>query len=187
MEDTQILDMYFTRDETAIDATRQKYGMRLFGVARNILRSHEDAEECVSDTLLRAWNTIPPGRPEMFGAYLAKIVRNIALNVWEAKAAAKRGGGKVNVLLDELAECLPSRDSRPEDAHERAHTAQTINAFLGGQPKPARVMFVLRYFHGESINAISVRLKISESKVKSTLFRTRKKLHIHLEKEEIFI
>ena len=187
VEDSEILDMYFERNEAAIDETKKKYGRRIFKVSQNILRINEDAEECVSDTLLKAWNVIPPGRPEMFGAFLAKIARNLSLNKLEARGAAKRGGGEKNVLLSELEECLPSPNERPEDAHEAALVTASINSFLAEMPKPARVAFVLRYFHGESISAISTRFKMSESKIKSILFRTRKKLRVHLEKEGVAI
>jgi RNA polymerase sigma-70 factor (ECF subfamily) len=187
LDDNEILDMYFARNEAAIDETKTKYGRRLFKVAKNILHSNEDAEECVSDTLMKAWSVIPPSRPEMFGAFLAKISRNIALNKWEAKNAAKRGGGEANVLLSELEDCLPSQGERPDTAHEAAFVTQSINTFLATLPKPTRVAFVLRYFHGESIAEICRRFSISESKAKSVLFRTRKKLKLHLEKEGVAI
>ena len=187
MEDTSILDMYFARSEAAISETRKKYGARLFGISRNILHSLEDAEECVSDTLLKVWSIIPPQRPEMLGAFLAKIARNLSLNMLEAKGAAKRGGGTVSLLLSELEECIPSQAPRPEDALDTNFTVEAINGFLLKLDKPLRVVFVLRYFHGESIGAISYRLKMSESKIKSVLFRTRKKLRTHLEKEGVEI
>ena len=186
MEDSLILDMFFSRQESAIAETRRKYGNRLFRTSRNIVRSNEDAEECVNDTLLKAWEAIPPTRPAMFGAFLVKITRNLSLNKWEAKNAAKRGGGETNLLLDELEECLPSA-STPEKEHEAALVTRAINSFLSNIDKTARVAFVLRYFHGESIRAISDRFQMSESKVKSMLFRTRKKLRAHLEKEGVVI
>ncbi|MCL2198389.1 MAG: RNA polymerase sigma factor [Defluviitaleaceae bacterium] len=187
MEDMQILDMYFSREEAALDETKQKYGKRMFVVSNNILHSTEDADENVNDTLLKSWNVIPPSRPVMFGAFLAKIARNLSLNKWEAKKAAKRGGGEVSIMLGELEECLPSPKSTPEEAHEALIVTDTINIFLSTLEKPARVVFVLRYFHSESIGAISTRFKTSESKIKSLLFRTRKKLRTHLEKEGITI
>jgi len=186
MEDCMILDMFFGRQETAIDETRRKYGKRLFRVSKNILHSNEDADECVNDTLLKAWEAIPPNRPAMLGAFLVKITRNLSINKWEAKSAAKRGGGETNLLLSELEECIASQSS-PEEEYEASLVTEAINTFLNTLDKTARVAFVLRYFHGESIRAISERFEVSESKVKSVLFRTRKKLGAHLEKEGITI
>jgi len=186
MEDSMILDMYFERDEAAIDATRRKYGKRMFRTSKNILYNSEDAEECVNDTLMKAWQVIPPTRPAMFGAFLAKIARNLAINKWESRSAAKRGGGETNVLLDELADCLPA-DGTPEQAYEAKAISQAITSFLDGIDRAARVAFALRYFHGESIKAISERFGMSESKIKSMLFRTRKKLKTHLEKEGVVL
>ena len=186
MEDNKILDLFFSRSELALEAARLKFGKRLFITAKNILHSNEDAEECVNDTLMKAWEFIPPNRPELPGAYLAKIVRNIAINKYNARNAAKRGGGAVTTLIGELAECVPSLDStQPERVFERGQTSTAINAFLEKADKPARVAFVLRYFHGESILDIANRFEVSESKVKSILFRLRKKLRAHLEKEGI--
>ena len=186
MDDHNILDLYFGREESAIEETRRKYGGRLYKTALNILRSNEDAEECVSDTLLKAWETIPPSRPERFGAFLAKITRNLSLNRWEAGRAGKRGGGEMDLVLSELEECIPSKSS-PEEAYEAAHLTAAINAYLATMEKTARVVFVLRYFHGEGIREISERFQISESKVKSMLFRARKKLGAHLEKEGVVL
>jgi len=186
MEDIIILDMFFAREETAISQTRQKYGSRLFQTSRNILHNNEDAEECVSDTLLKAWESIPPSRPNMFGAYLMKITRNISINKWKARGAAKRGGGETSILLNELEECIPS-SANLEAEYESSQTTAAINTFLGTLNQTARVAFVLRYFHGESIQAISERFQMNENKVKSILFRARNKLRAHLEKEEISV
>lgn len=186
MDDCLILDMYFERKESALDETRRKYGKRLYGVSKNILRNNEDAEECVNDTLLKAWEAIPPSRPTMFGAFLVKIARNLSINKWEARGAAKRGGGEINLMLSELEECLPSTGG-PEDEFEASLVSGAINSFLATIDQTARVAFVLRYFHGESIRAISDRFKMSESKIKSMLFRARKKLRVHLEKEGVTI
>ena len=186
IEDSMILDMFFERQEAAIDQTRLKYGRRMQRTSTNILHNNEDAEECVSDTLLKAWEVIPPTRPLMLGAFLVKIVRNLSLNKWQAKGAAKRGGGEVSLLLSELEECIPAPRG-VGDQFEASLVTEAINSFLGGLDVPARVVFVLRYFHGESIHAIGDRFKMSDSKVKSMLHRTRKKLGIHLEKEGVMI
>jgi len=186
MDDHIILDLFFSRQESAIDETKRKYGQRLHRTAMNILQSKEDAEECVSDTLFQAWEAIPPSRPTSFGAYLAKIARNLSLNKWAAGRADKRGGGEMFLLLDELEECLPAPGGL-EEAYEAALVTDAINAYLNTVDKTARVTFVLRYFHGESIGEISGRFQMSESKIKSMLFRTRKKLRVHLEKEGVVL
>ena len=165
MEDHEIIDMFFARQETAITETRLKYNSRLFRTAKNILHSNEDAEECVSDALLKTWDAIPPNRPEKLGAYITKIARNLALNRWEARNTAKRGGGEVNLLLSELEDCIPS-GSKPDEVYEATLVTEAINVFLENTAKTARNTFVLRYFHGESIQSISDRFQVSESKVK---------------------
>ena len=184
MEDLEILDLYFNRDEAAITETRAKYGLRLYKVAINILRVHEDAEECVSDTLLKAWEAIPPVKPERFGAYLAKIARNLSINKCQAKGAARRGGGEIALLLSELTDCIPAKGG-PEAEYESARVQEAINAGLATLDKTARAAFVLRYFHGESVRGVCQRFNMSESKVKSILFRARKKLGAFLEKEGV--
>ncbi|MCL2571972.1 MAG: RNA polymerase sigma factor [Defluviitaleaceae bacterium] len=184
MEDHEILDLYFNRKEEAITETRNKYGLRLYKVCINILRAHEDAEEIVSDTLLKAWGVIPPNRPEKFGAYLAKIARNLSINKWQARGAARRGGGEINLLLSELEDCIPAQGG-PEVEYESARVQEAINAGLATLDKSARAAFVLRYFHGESIKDVCERFDMSESKVKSILFRARKKLGAYLEKEGV--
>jgi len=188
LEDGKILDMFFERRETAIEEAQLKYGRRLFRSAMNILGNSQDAEECVSDTLLKAWEVIPPSRPTMFGAFLAKISRNLAINKWKAKSAARRGGGEIDLMLSELEGCIPSTQAHePEQAYEASLLTQSINTCLASMDQTARVVFVLRYFHGESIRSISERFDMSESKVKSLLFRARKKLSAHLEKEGVVL
>ena len=188
MEDDKILDMFFERREAAIEEVQQKYGRRLFRTAMNILDNSQDAEECVSDTLFKAWEVIPPTRPTMFGAFLTKISRNLAINKWKAKSAARRGGGEIDLMLRELESCIPSTQAKePEKEYEASILTQAINTCLASLDQSARVIFVLRYFHGESIRGISERFNMSESKVKSSLFRTRKKLSAYLEKEEVVL
>ena len=187
MEDSMILELFFSRAEAALDEAKNKYGARLFKTAVNILRSKEDAEEIVSDALMKAWTSIPPAKPEMLGAYLAKIARNLSLNKYEARRAAKRGGGEYTIALTELEDTLTSAATQPEAMHESNQVTAAINAFLHTLKRPARVAFVLRYFHGDSILDISERFQITESKVKSMLFRTRNKLRTYLEKEGVTI
>jgi len=186
MDDNIIIDLYFDRQEDAIEKTKLKFGNRLFRSAMNILHNAQDAEECVSDTLLKAWNTIPPTRPTMFGAFLAKISRNLAINKWKAKETARRGGGETTLLLGELEDCIPANNTT-EKVYEQDLVTAAINDYLNNLDQPARVAFVLRYFHGESIASICNRFNISESSAKSLLFRTRKKLKAHLMSEGIQI
>jgi RNA polymerase sigma-70 factor (ECF subfamily) len=186
LEDDIIIDMFFSRQESAIREANIKYGQRLYRSAMNILYNSQDAEECVNDALFKAWETIPPNRPTMFGAFLAKITRNLAINKLRAKGALRRGGNGMDLLLSELEECIPTnKGHEPEQAYEAALLSQAINTCLISMDQTARVAFILRYFHGESIHSICERFNMSESKVKSLLFRARKKLSIHLQKEGI--
>ena len=188
MDDNKILDLFFERREEALEHTKRKYGNRLMRSAMNILYNHQDAEECVNDTLLRAWRAIPPGRPAMFGAFLAKISRNLAINKWQSKTTERRGGGEATLMLGELEDCIPSpAGGTPEAEYNSRLVTEAINEFLGTLDQTARVAFVLRYFHGESIASICARFNMSDSKAKSLLFRTRKKLKTHLEKEGVLI
>ena len=188
MEDQEILDLYFSRKEIAIEKTRQKFGTRLFFTAQNILQNREDAEECLNDTLLRAWNNIPPQRPELFGAFLMKITRNLALNRFKANTAQRRGGDTVDLLLSELEDCIPQkRGNAPEDVQEAEFVQECINNCLAQLDQTARTAFIMRYFHGQSIEEICTRFSYSESKTKSMLFRVRKKLKEDLEKEGVVI
>ena len=184
MEDYEILDLYYQRSEYAITETKLKYGKRLHKTAMNILHNAEDSEECVNDTLFQAWEAIPPTRPTSLGAYLAKITRNLALNRWEASAAQKRGSGEVPLLLSELEDCIPASVG-PEEDFEATLVTEAIDKYLSTLEKATRKLFVLRYFHGESTKELSQRFRISESKTKSILFRTRKKLGVHLQKEGV--
>ena len=186
MEDNKIIDLFFDRDESAITQTRTKYGLRLFKVCLNILRNSEDAEEIVSDTLYKAWEAIPPTRPEMLGAFVAKIARNLSINKWQSKGAQRRGGGEIDLLLSELGDCIPGGNS-VEAEYESAQVQVAINSGLEKLDKTARAAFVLRYFHAQSIRDVAERFGMSESKVKSLLFRARKKLGAHLEKEGVSI
>ena len=187
MDDKNLLELFCQRDERALAEVRRVYGARLHRTAMNILHSNEDAEECVNDALFKAWEAIPPALPEKLGAYLAKIVRNLALHRWEARNAAKRGGGVANLLLDELADVVAANTGSPEQEFEASTVTTAINDCLGSMRQMQRNVFVLRYFHGESIAAICKRFQISESRAKSMLHRARKKLGEHLKEEGVNI
>lgn len=189
MEDYEILDLFFERREEALHETQLKYGQRMSRSAINILNNSQDAEECVNDALIKAWEAIPPNRPIMFGAFLSKITRNLSINKWKAKGVIRRGGGEVDLLFSELEDCIPLIKStlEPEQEYESHLVTKAINNYLGSMDQTVRVVFVLRYFHGESIRNICERFNMSESKVKSLLFRARKKLKTHLEKEGVVL
>ena len=189
MEDNEILDLFFARREKALYETQQKYGQRMFKSAMNILNNIQDAEECVNDTLAKAWEAIPPKSPAMLGAFLSKITRNLSINKWKAKGAARRGGGEADLLLSELEDCMPLTKNilEPEKEYESHLVTEAINNCLSSMDQTARIAFVLRYFHGESIRNICERFNMSESKAKSLLFRSRKKLKAYLEKEGVVL
>jgi RNA polymerase sigma-70 factor (ECF subfamily) len=182
VEDSEIIALYFERSENAIRETRVKYARYCNRIAMNILRNEQDAEECVSDALLRVWNSIPPSRPERFTAYIGKLTRNLSLNRLEARNAEKRGGGTVLLQLDELTECLPSGFSVDDELSGGLLTA-SLNDFLGKLPRDQRMVFVRRYWYMDGVADIASLLDMSESRVKSILFRTRKKLKSHLEND----
>jgi RNA polymerase sigma factor, sigma-70 family len=180
MDDRAIIALYWKRAETAILETKKQYGRLLLSISRGILRNEEDAEECENDTYLRAWDTIPPKRPEKLSAFLAKITRNLSLDRYDAKHAEKRGGGEVPLLLDELAEVIADEAAFPADTKD---LSEVLNAFLGRLKPDARTIFLRRYWFGDSVQEISVRSGFGESKIKMSLLRTRQNLKEVLEKE----
>lgn len=182
MDDNQIIELYFRRDEQAIAHTADKYGHYCYRIAYNILAQHESSEEAVNDTYVRAWNSIPPTRPKALAAYLGKITRNISLSTYRMLHSEKRGNGELPAVLDELGECVPSRQDT-EAAFEQRELARCINAFLGTLGDTERNIFVARYWYLAGISEIGNRFQFSESKVKSMLFRTRKKLLDYLRQE----
>lgn len=186
MEDLQIVDLYFARSEQAVAETAHKYGTYLFSIAHNILMNRPDAEEAVSDTYLGAWNSIPPHRPGRLSTYLGKITRRCSLEKWKAAHARKRGGGEVNVALEELGECLASGQT-PEQQMELKELTRRINSFLKALPETEQRIFVCRYWYVMPVKEIARGFGFSESKVKSMLSRTRGKLRICLEKEGIAV
>ncbi len=186
MDDQQILGLYLERSETAIAETAKKYNRYCNKIAFNILHSQEDVEECVSDTYLKAWDSIPPNEPQSLAAFLGKITRNLSLNRWKLLSAQKRGGGQMVAVLSELEECVAGADTIESSLEEKELT-RTINTFLKAQPKESRKIFVKRYWYLHSVAEISEQMGISQSKVKSALFRTRNKLKDKLQKEGITI
>lgn len=184
MNDNEIIELFFSRSEQAILAASGKYGSYCGRIAGNLLHSPQDREECLSDTWLTAWNAIPPTRPEKLGPFLGKITRNLCLTRLRDQGALKRGGGTVQVALEELSECIPG-GSDPQAAVEQRELTRILDRFLAGLKQEARVAFVLRYYQAEPVAEVARRLGCTESKAKTMLFRTRKQLHDYLEQEGI--
>lgn len=180
MDDSRIVDLYWERNERAIGETDAKYGRMLNSLSYSLLSSFEDAEECVNDTYLAAWNRMPTERPGLLGAFLAKIVRCISIDRYRASHREKRGG--VEELTAELLECIP--DSRtPERELENGRLRDTLNSFLYSLELEKRAIFVRRYFMSQPTQYIASQLGISDAKVKTTLCRMRAGLRDRLEKE----
>lgn len=186
MDDEQIINLYFDRNETAISETDKKYGAYCMKIAMNILENAHDSEECINDVWLRTWNSIPPNRPQSLNAYVGKITRNLSINRYKMKYAEKRAEGEFAVSLDELDECV-SGGEMMDDNEQAKLIGRSISDFLHTQKELARKIFVCRYFYCDSIAEIAKRFDISESHVKSTLHRTRSKLKTHLEREGVTI
>lgn len=184
MEDQEIIELYWQRSEDAIVQTAQKYGRYCFTIAYNILQNECDSDECVNDTYMKAWDSIPPRRPSLFSALLAAITRNLALDRYKRNSARKRGGGQVELALDELHECIPAGRSEEELIENRVLT-EALNRFLGSLPEQTRKIFMLRYWYLCSVRKIAESLGLSESGVKMSLLRTRKHLKAMLQKEGI--
>ena len=184
MDDEQIIRLFFERSEKAIDETAEKYGALCTKIAVNILGDSGESEEAVNDTWLRAWDTIPPTRPKSLGAYLSVLTRNISLDMYRKKKAAKRIDDSLLTTLDEVAQMLPcSLDI--ERLTEQRQLIERINTFLGKLPAGQRIIFVRRYFYLDSIKDISQRFGFTESSVTVTLTRLRKRLAAFLEKEDL--
>ena len=179
MTDEEIVGKYFLRDQSALSATAEKYGGFLRAVSVNILHNGSDAEECVSDTYLACWNTIPPENPRSLKAYAGTLCRNISFDCYKRAHAQKRGGGRTEMLLSEIEDFLPAEGSGAD------YAAEAINEFLSSLKSAQRVVFVRRYWFFDDVKDIADRMGFSESKVKSILFRTRKKLKEKLIREGI--
>ncbi len=184
MDDRQIIELYWQRNEQAITETQQKYGGYCYAIAYRILQNREDAEESVNDTYLGAWQSMPPHRPNPLSAFLAKITRNLSLKKWREKSAQKRGGGEVAMTLEELKDCIPAPNTVEQEV-ELLELAAIIDDFLRTLSKEERALFLCRYWYFDSVKEISVQFGYSESKVKMKLLRTRAKLLQRLQREEI--
>ena len=185
MTDKEIVALYWQREEAAIAATRDRYGPYLFRIARAILPLPADCEECVNDTYLGAWNSIPPQKPAVLQTYLGKLTRRIAIDRFRRDTAQKRGGAEVTRSLEELRDCLPARNTL-EQTVEARRLAAAIRAFLGALSTEKRRVFLMRYWYSMSIREISARMGCRDSKTVNLLSRMRKALRQHLEQEAFF-
>ena len=183
-DDQKIIELYCNRSENAIAETAGKYGRYCNAIAYGILKSHEDAQECVSDVYLTAWNAIPPRRPADLSTYLGKITRNLSIDRLRTRSREKRGGGEAPLALDELEEVVAGSDS-PENEAVRKELIASLNRFLGELTRQERYVFVRRYWYLDSLTDIAEKTGFSGSKVASMLFRLRGRLKKQLIKEEL--
>lgn len=184
MEDKKIIELYNARNEFAITETDRKFGKMLLAIAMNILSNREDSEETVNDTYGKVWDSIPPQKPDCLGAWLGKITRNLSITRWRKNKAQKRSG--IEIMLSELEECIPSV-SNTEKEIENGEVTAAINRWLGSLKKEERMLFVRRYWYGDSIAELAKKTNIPPKKLSSKMFRLRKSLKTSLEKEEIVL
>ena len=183
MNDTDIVELYWQRSPRAIEETDRKYRSYCGSIAYQICQNREDAEECVNDTWLSAWNSMPEKRPKKLSPFLGRITRNAAINCLSAKTRQKRGGGETMLALEELEACVQSK-ADVAHSYEQKELEQAINRFLALLRKEERQIFLGRYWYLYSVSELAEKLGCSQSKVKSSLFRTRKRLREYLIKED---
>ena len=186
MNDEKIIELYFARSEDAIAETDKKYGECCRKTAYGILGNREDSEECTNDTYLKVWDVIPPQKPARLGAFVLRILRNIAIDLLRHRSFSKYGGGYGTVGYDEIADCLPSPESI-EGAADRMAVRRAVEKFLSALPREKQIMFMRRYFYCRTCTEIAHDLNMTEGKVKMSLQRMRGKLREQLEKEGIGI
>lgn len=185
MEDAQIVELYCKRNQEAIVQTKEKYEPYCFTIATNILSSREDSEECVSDTWLHTWNSIPPKQPARLQAFVGAITRNLSIDRYRRLRAKKRGEGVMESILEELSQCTSSSGVEEQISHKLL--LESIERFLKKQSVEKRVIFVRRYWYMDDLKDVAERMKMKEAKVKTILFRMRSQLKDHLAEEEIWI
>lgn len=179
MDDNGIIQLYWDRNDQAIRATSEKYGRYCKAIAKNILNSEEDAEECVNDAYLNAWNAMPTHWPEQLAAFLGKITRNLSFNRYRRSHAEKRGGGEITLVLDELADCVSDADNA-ERVIDRRELAEAVNSFVKSLPAKKRDLFVRRYWYADPVSDIARDHGMLPGTVSKTLERTRKQLKAYL-------
>ena len=186
MTDVEIVDLYWNREQSAITHTANQYGRYCYSIANSILHNNEDSEECLNDTWRRAWEAIPPQRPNKLSLFLGKITRHLAFDKYKMSKAKKRGGSELSLTLDELDECIPSSDS-VEQAIEFEELERVINRFLHELPERECNIFLLRYWYNKPLAEIASRYSMKTNNVKASLFRIRQKLKARLEKEGVVL
>lgn len=183
MDDKKIVELYLERNEEAISTTSQKYGRYCEAIAYNIIGNHEETEQCINDTLLEVWNSIPPNKPNNLRVYIGKIARNNALDVIKGQTVKKRGGKSINLILEELYDC--SSDYSVENVAEQHELLSAINDFLKSLTEKKRNVFVLRYWHCCDVSEIAGVMGLTEANVYNILKRERKKLMEYLRKRGV--
>lgn len=186
MQDEKIVQLLWDRKEEGIAQMQKKYNRYCNAIAGRIVASFEDVEECVNDTWLRAWNSIPPHQPENLAGYLAKIVRNQAISCYKKQHTKKRGGDSITMALEELSDCI-SDGRRVEERMEQKELTDAIAAYLRGKDELKRSIFIQRYFYLIEVKELAARFQMKENTVKSILFRMRKELGNYLQKEGIYL
>lgn len=182
MEDVQIVDLYWARNQAAIRESDAKYGQMLKGISFSVVQNHEDSDECVNDTYLKAWATIPPQKPASLAAYLGRITRNISINRWYESRTQKRGG--INALITELSDCIPSSSS-VEKEMEAGELSALITEWLYSLVQDDRVLFLRRYWFGQSLKSLAEECATTPNKLAGRMYRLREKLRSALEKEGV--
>ena len=185
MEDQQIIELYFCRDESALTETAKKYGTFCLRIAMNVLNVKEDAEECVNDTYHTAWNQIPPTKPESFKAFLGKIVRNWSISKYRARHAKKRFNG-MELMLSELNDCVPAAGDVEQEIEAKELT-EFINLWLEGLKTEERVLFVRRYWYGEEVRDLAKKCGVTATKMTQKLLRLRRKLKAFLTEKGVVL
>ena len=182
MQDEAILRLFRARDEQALKQADAEYGRLCRGLAYRILGDRQDAEECVNDVLLKLWNSIPPAQPESLSAYISAVTRNLCFDRLSAAKTAKRGGGELNAVLDELEPFLAA-DGSPEDCIAKIALQESLSRFLGTLPREHRLIFLARFWSFQPIAEIAAQHGSTVGRIKMILRRTKDKLKSHLEQE----
>ena len=182
--DEEIVSLYFSRNESAIDATDKKYGNYLFTIGYNILSDKWDSEECVNDTYFRTWNRIPPEKPNLLAAFLSKIMRDTSIDRYRKKTADKRKSSELALSLEELGDCMISNESVEENYAVKI-ISEILNSVLKCASKRDRFVFVCRYYYCDSVRYIARMLNVSEKTIYRSLEKTREELRVKLEAEGV--
>ena len=185
MNDIEIIGLFFNRNESAISECNNKYGHSLKRLSFNILRNFEDCEECLNDTYIKAWESIPPQKPSSLFAYLGRIIRNISINLYNKNRAKKRDSG-ITTLLSELSDCVPDNSSTEEEFNSN-FLNEVIDKWLLSLSEDDRKLFVGRYWFGEDLKTLAKKLNITSNYASVKIFNLRKSLKATLEKEDIYL